>query len=128
MKTGHLNASTCIQIQKPDNMSGKRLQDPRRVLIRRRVVTANRWPQSSGRQIQNNNRRTIAMKESASRVRLLTVAEAAEQLGVKESTIRSWILKREKLEVVKVGRLVRITEVSIQKSIDDNTIPPKEKN
>lgn len=73
-------------------------------------------------------RRTIAMKESASRVRLLTVAEAAEQLGVKESTIRSWILKREKLEVVKVGRLVRITERSIQKLIDDNTIAPKEKN
>jgi excisionase family DNA binding protein len=67
------------------------------------------------------------MKEKATRPRLLTVDQAAEQLGVKPSTIRSWILRREKLEVVKVGRLVRITERSIEKLIDDNTIPPREK-
>ena len=66
------------------------------------------------------------MKEKEMRLRLLTVNQAAEQLGVKPSTIRSWILRREKLEVVKVGRLVRITERSIEKLIDENTIPPKE--
>jgi len=65
------------------------------------------------------------MKAKAEQVRLLTVNETAERLGVKPSTIRSWILKHEKLEVVKVGRLVRITERSIEKLIDDNTIPPK---
>lgn len=65
------------------------------------------------------------MKAKAERGRLLRVDQAAEQLGVKPSTIRAWILKREKLEVVKVGRLVRITERSIEDLIDENTIQPR---
>jgi excisionase family DNA binding protein len=65
------------------------------------------------------------MTLSSSLPKLLTVAEAAERLGVKPSTIRAWILRREKLEIVKLGRCVRITERSVQKLIDDNTIPPK---
>jgi excisionase family DNA binding protein len=68
------------------------------------------------------------MKPHATGSRLLTVDQTAECLGVKPATIRSWILRREKLEVVKVGRLVRITERSIQKFIDENTIPPREKD
>jgi len=66
------------------------------------------------------------MKPDERRSKLLAVEEAAERLGVKPATIRSWILRREKLEVVKVGRLVRITERSIDRFIDRNTIPPKE--
>jgi excisionase family DNA binding protein len=66
------------------------------------------------------------MKPIEARSRLLAVEEAAERLGVKPATIRSWILRREKLEVVKVGRLVRITEKSIDRFIDKNTIPPKD--
>ena len=65
------------------------------------------------------------MKPNEVRSRLLAVEQAAERLGVKPATIRSWILKREKLEIVKVGRLVRITEESIDRFIDDNTIPPR---
>ena len=68
------------------------------------------------------------MKPTDSNSRLLTVDQAAECLGVRPATIRSWILRREKLEIVKVGRLVRITEKSIQKFIDENTIPPREKD
>jgi excisionase family DNA binding protein len=68
------------------------------------------------------------MKPSKFSSRLLTVNEAAERLGVKPATIRSWILKREKIDVVKVGRLVRITEDSIQRFIDANTIPSKEEH
>jgi excisionase family DNA binding protein len=66
------------------------------------------------------------MTKHSNECRLLTVEQAAERLSVKPATIRSWILKREKLEVVKVGRLVRITDRSIQKFIDTNTIPPRE--
>jgi excisionase family DNA binding protein len=56
--------------------------------------------------------------------KLVTIEQAADWLHIKPATIRSWILKREKLEVVKVGRCVRITERSVQKLIDANTIPP----
>jgi excisionase family DNA binding protein len=66
------------------------------------------------------------MKPVEARSRLLAVEQAAERLGVKPATIRSWILRREKIEVVKVGRLVRITETSIERFIDNNTIPPKD--
>jgi excisionase family DNA binding protein len=68
------------------------------------------------------------MKPDEKNDKLLTVDQAAEQLGVKPATIRSWILKREKIEVVKVGRLIRIKESSVRKFIDQNTIPPREGN
>ena len=66
------------------------------------------------------------MRSIEARSRLLAVEQAAERLGVKPATIRSWILRREKLEVVKVGRLVRITEKSVDRFIDNNTIPPRD--
>lgn len=66
------------------------------------------------------------MTKHSNECRLLTVEQAAERLGVKTATIRSWILKRKHLEVVKVGRLVRITDQSIQRFIDVNTFPPRE--
>ena len=65
------------------------------------------------------------MKPNEAKSRLLGVEQAAERLGVKPATIRSWILRRQKLEVVKVGRLVRITEKSIDEFINENTIPPR---
>ena len=68
------------------------------------------------------------MKPNETCPRLLTIEQAAEHLGVKPATIRSWILKREKIEVVKVGRLIRIKESSVHKFIDENTIPPREED
>ena len=68
------------------------------------------------------------MKPNEASTRLLTVEQTAEHLGVKPATIRSWILKREKIEVVKVGRLIRIKESSINKFIDKNTIPPRKED
>lgn len=65
------------------------------------------------------------LNEESSILRLLTVIEAADRLAVKPSTIRAWILRREKLEVVKIGRCVRITERSVQRLIAENTIAPK---
>jgi excisionase family DNA binding protein len=65
------------------------------------------------------------MKQISAAPVLLTVEEAAARLCVKVSTIRSWILRRQHLEVVKVGRLVRITDRSIDEFIARNTIPPR---
>jgi excisionase family DNA binding protein len=47
------------------------------------------------------------------RVRLLSVKQAALRLGLKERTIRRWILMR-KITYVKLGRWVRIPERSIR--------------
>lgn len=66
------------------------------------------------------------MKQSSGKPVLLTVEDAAARLSLKPSTVRSWILRRQHLEVVKVGRLVRITERSIDDFIDRNTTPPRE--
>lgn len=55
---------------------------------------------------------------------MLTVKETAEQLGVKPATVRAWIHRREKLEVVKVGRAVRIPSESLAVFISDNTRTP----
>jgi excisionase family DNA binding protein len=66
------------------------------------------------------------MHEKKPSVRLLTVSEAANRLGVKPATIRSWILRRIHLEVVKVGRCVRITERSIDDFIERHTTRPKD--
>lgn len=56
--------------------------------------------------------------------KLLTVNEAAEILGIKPSTVRAWIQKREKLEVVKLGRAVRIPSDSVFTFIKANTRQP----
>ncbi len=55
---------------------------------------------------------------------MLTIHEAAELLGVKPATIRSWVFKREKLTVVRLGRAVRIPRSSIEQLIEECTIPP----
>ena len=56
---------------------------------------------------------------------LLTVAEAAEALNLKVSTVRAWLLRR-KLPRVNCGRAVRIPAEAIAQFIERNTIPAKE--
>jgi|SRR5437016_3177850 excisionase family DNA binding protein len=55
---------------------------------------------------------------------LLTVAEAATALGIKDATVRAWISKR-KITYVKLGRLVRIPAKEIKVLIDSATIPSR---
>jgi excisionase family DNA binding protein len=56
---------------------------------------------------------------------LLTVREAAEQLGLRECTIRLWLAQR-KLPRVNCGRAVRIPAHAIAEFIERNTIPARE--
>lgn len=56
---------------------------------------------------------------------LLTVAEAAEALNLKVSTVRAWLARR-KLARVNCGRAVRIPAEAIEKFIAENTIPARE--
>jgi len=55
---------------------------------------------------------------------LLTVAETAEALNLKVSTVRAWLAKR-KLPRVNCGRAVRIPAEAITQFIERNTIPAK---
>jgi excisionase family DNA binding protein len=56
---------------------------------------------------------------------LLTVAETADALNLKISTVRAWLAKR-KLPRVNCGRAVRIPAEAIAEFIERNTIPPRE--
>jgi len=58
-------------------------------------------------------------------MRLLTLAEAAERLGLKVSTLRFWVWQR-KIEVVHVGRAVRVREEAITRLIKRGTVPARE--
>lgn len=60
--------------------------------------------------------------EKGKRPKLLTCAAAAEELGLKEATIRVWIARR-KLASVKLGRAVRIPADAVDEMIRQNTIP-----
>lgn len=57
--------------------------------------------------------------------RLLNTRQVAERLGLKESTIRAWILRR-KLPYVRCGRSVRVAAKAVDEFVDRNTIPAKE--
>jgi excisionase family DNA binding protein len=57
-------------------------------------------------------------------MRLLTIREAADRLGLKPSTIRFWIWQR-KIAFVRVGRAVRLSEETIRKLIEHGTVPAK---
>jgi excisionase family DNA binding protein len=57
-------------------------------------------------------------------VKLLTLKETADCLSVSLHTVRAWVARR-KIEVVRIGRCVRIREEVIQKLITDGINPPK---
>lgn len=57
-------------------------------------------------------------------MRLLTIPEASERLGLKPATVRFWVWTR-KIEVVKLGRAVRISEETIRALIERGTVPAR---
>ena len=56
---------------------------------------------------------------------MLTVAEAARQLGLKEPTIRLWMAQRQ-ISYVKLGRAVRIPQAELDRLLRQSTIPARE--
>lgn len=54
--------------------------------------------------------------------RLLNVHQAAEQLGLRDKTIRNWIALR-RIEFVKVGAAVRIRQSEIDRIVRSGTVP-----
>ena len=55
-------------------------------------------------------------------MRLLTIPEAADRLGLKPATVRFWIWTR-RIGFVKVGRAVRLREDTILDIIERGTVP-----
>lgn len=55
--------------------------------------------------------------------KLIRLNSAAERLDLQPSTLRAWFLARKHLDWVKCGRAVCVTEESLERFIDSNTIP-----
>jgi excisionase family DNA binding protein len=55
--------------------------------------------------------------------RLVTIDEAAEQLRLTPGALRDWRFRRKYLAFVKVGSAVRVSQESIDRFIEQQTIP-----
>jgi excisionase family DNA binding protein len=53
--------------------------------------------------------------------RMVTVRRAATQFGLKEKTIRRWLALR-KIEYIKIGGAVRISQSEITRIIENGTV------
>lgn len=56
--------------------------------------------------------------------RLVSLREAAQQLGVSIAAVRGWRIRRKYLDFVKIGGSVRIPQTSIDKLIEEQTERP----
>ena len=60
----------------------------------------------------------------SNRHQLRTVRQASRLLEISPHTLRAWIAAR-KVEVVRLGRAVRVPLTEIERLIDDGRIPPR---
>ena len=58
-------------------------------------------------------------------MRLLTLQEAADRLGLKLATVRFWVWQR-KIETVRIGRAVRVREECVRQLIEKGTLPARD--
>jgi len=63
---------------------------------------------------------------AANPVKLRSLPEAAERLGVSVKCLRGWVWQR-KIQFVKIGRCVRISDQAIDQIIDRGTRPALER-
>lgn len=54
----------------------------------------------------------------------MTVSEAAKKLGLQESTVRAWVLRR-RIAHLKIGRAVRIEEQEVDRILAAARVPAK---
>ena len=66
-----------------------------------------------------------AMRDAEAVRTLLTVDQVAAATGWKPSTVRDKVLRRQ-IEYIKVGRLVRFRAETIERLIDQGTVPALE--
>jgi excisionase family DNA binding protein len=59
---------------------------------------------------------------------LVTLSSAARQLGMSTATLRDWRFRRKHLDFVKVGRAVRVSQCSLDKFVQGQTVPAKTKS
>ena len=57
--------------------------------------------------------------------RLVTVRQASDRLGIREGTIRLWLVQR-RLPSVRCGRAVRIPAKALEEFVRRNTVPARE--
>lgn len=57
-------------------------------------------------------------------MKLLTLGQAAEQLAVSIATLRSWVWHK-KIEVVRIGRCVRIRQEVLDELVAKGIVPAK---
>lgn len=57
---------------------------------------------------------------------MLTVRQAAERLGLRDSTLRAWIAQR-RIGIVRLGRAVRIPLEEIERLIAEGSVPARER-
>ena len=82
--------------------------------------------------IDNRARFSIVFKLNPSQLltgdeempRLVTLEEAAKQLGMSLAALRDWRFRRKHLAFVKVGRAVRVSQNSIDQLIERQTVMP----
>jgi excisionase family DNA binding protein len=55
---------------------------------------------------------------------MLTVREAAARLGLRDSTLRAWIMQR-RIGIVRLGRAIRIPLEEVERLIAEGTIPAR---
>ncbi len=60
--------------------------------------------------------------------RLVTLNEAAQQLGISIAAVRDWRFRRKHLDFVKVGRAIRVLQCSIDKFIETQTVPARKEH
>jgi len=72
-----------------------------------------------------SHRKEFREMAAANTVRLRSLPEAAERLGLSVKCLRGWVWQR-KIEFGKVGRAVRISDRTIEEVINRGTVPVRD--